>query len=119
MRPVYRPGVAVAFGARIDLVFLSVVKVLEWQARLAFPQGCIGQRTGAGIGLEWTQIMFKAGDKRDVAHTLLRRQRSKQVVYQRRVDANILRFRVLTHPGSDENMGRCDTSQRAGESGWV
>ena len=115
MRPMHAPGKAVALCGSVDLVFLRVVKVFQRQARLAFAQRRVGQRSRLGIGFKWAKVMLQASDQRDMAHALFGRQGVEQVTHQRRIDADILRFGVLAHPGGNEHVGRRHIGQRGAQ----
>ena len=115
MRAVHGPGEAVTPGRGIDFVFLGVIEILEGQARLAFAQRGVGQGARAGVGFERAQVVFQAGHQRDVAHAVPWRQRVEQVAHQGGIDADVLGFGVLAHPGGDEDVGRRDVGQRGAQ----
>ena len=77
VRPVHRPGEAVALRGGEEDVLLDVVEVLVRQAGLLLGERRI--RLGLGVGLEGAEIVLEAGDERDVADGLSARERIEEV----------------------------------------
>ena len=65
VRPVHRPGEAVALGSGEEHVLLHVVEVLVGQARLILRERRV--RLSLGVRLERPEVVLEPGDERDVA----------------------------------------------------
>ena len=96
MGPMHAPTKTIAGGSGKHLILLRIIEILDVEPALFLAKRRLRQRALA-IGLERPKIMFEAGDQSDMARGRRRlAQTVQQIADHRAIDADILRFALLT-----------------------
>ena len=118
MRAMDAPGEAVARGGGEHLVLLRVIEICDVEPSLLLAERRLRQRA-LSIGLERPEIMFQAGDQRDMAGARRLGEAVEKIAHHSRVDADVLRLAVLPQPRRDEDGVGGDAAQRRGRGARV
>ena len=90
-------------GGGEDFVFLSVVEVLDGEARLLFAEGCGGEGALA-VGFEGSEIVLETGNEGDVLDRACGCDGCEQVPHHGGVDADVFGFGGLAEPGGEKDV---------------